>query len=359
MRLTTSLNFSFTLAFLFVSTLIFAQPANDNCSGAIALDCGDSVVASTIGATADDVPECTPTFSGPSVWYTVTGTGGDITVTTCSELTDYNTQLAVYAGSCSDLACIGGNNVDYSCEAGARNSTFTFTSVAGATYYIYVTGQGGADGTFELTVECEDVPVTNDICDGAESIACGDVVVGTTDGASSESVPFCGTSLSSAPGVWYAFDGDGSTVTVTTCGAATNYDTKLGVFSGSCGSLSCVGGDDDDFGCNFSTLQSVVTFTAEAGTTYYFYVTGFGSNSGTFELSVDCVSGPDNNECADATSISCGDVVSGSTESASTASVSFCGTTLTTAGAVWYEFLGTGQEVTITTCNAEIILIQN
>jgi hypothetical protein len=306
MRLTITMKWCMAIAFMLVASTVFAQPGNDACSDAIALSCGDVVSGSTTGATADEVPACAPQSTGPSVWYTVTGTGGEITVSTCSPATDYNTQLAVYAGTCNDLACIGGNNVDFTCAASARNSTFTFMSLAGATYYIYVTGQGGANGTYELSVDCNAIPIENDDCADAEPISCGDVVTGSTAGASNASLPFCGTSLSSGPGVWYELTGDGSLVTATTCGAGTNYDTKLGVFSGSCGALSCVGGDDDDFGCGFSSLQSVVEFSTTPGETYYIYVTGFGSGSGDFELSVTCESAATNDDVCGALPLSIG-----------------------------------------------------
>lgn len=339
----------FTLA----TTPMFAQVTNDDCSDAIAIGCGETITTTTLGATADDIPECNLASTGPGIWYTVTGTGGDITVSTCSANTDFDTQLGIFEGNCAGLTCVAGNNQDFGCAFNVRQSTVVFPSEAGVTYYIYLTGQGGADGIAELSVSCEDGPIENDTCENATSISCGDVIIGSTDGASNDSsLPFCGTSLTSAPGVWYSFVGDGSLATVTTCGAATDYDTKMAVFDGSCGSLSCVGGDDDDFGCGFSTLQSVVEFTAEAGTTYYIYVTGFSTNSGTFELSLTCDNAPDNDDCSNAIAVNCGDVVSGSTEGASPASVSFCGTTLTTAGGVWYEVTGTGLPITVSTCNA-------
>lgn len=335
---------------MLLSVSAFAN--HDVCSEAVPLECGDIITGSTAEATADEVPNCTPQTNGPSLWYSVVGTGAPITVSTCNPGTEYNTQLAVYSGSCTNLTCVGGNNVDFGCGINPRFSTVTFASTAGTTYYIYVTGQGGASGNFELSVECEEIPIMNDTCAEAEPVSCGDVVIASTVGAGNEpTIGTCGTTLTSAPGVWYSFMGDGSQVTVTTCGAATDYDTKLGVFSGSCGSLTCVGGDDDEGSCSFSSLQSLVTFESVAGTTYYFYVTGFSSNSGTFELSVSCVSAPDNDECVDAITVECGDNVTGSTQGASTSGQSTCGTSLNSSGAVWYELIGDNSAVTISTCN--------
>jgi subtilisin-like proprotein convertase family protein len=76
--------------------------------------------------------------------------------------------------------------------------------------------------------------------------------------------------------------GDGSTTTLSLCGSS--YDTKIGVFSGSCGTLTCVTGNDD-----FCGVSSQVTFTAALGTNYYILVTGFSTNSGNYTLARTCV----------------------------------------------------------------------
>src|SRR5690554_5263096 len=43
---------------------------------------------------------------------------------------------------------------------------------------------------------------------------------------------------------------------------------------------------------------------SSADLTYYIYVTGYGSEEGNFQLSVDKIPVPDNNECVDAQSLS-------------------------------------------------------
>ena len=59
----------------------------------------------------------------------------------------------------------------------------------------------------------------------------------------------------------------------------------------------------------------------------------------------------ENDLCADAAAIACGDVVAGTTLNATTEDLEFCGTSLNTSGGVWYTFVGTGGEVTASTCN--------
>ncbi|WP_299229296.1 T9SS type A sorting domain-containing protein, partial [uncultured Psychroserpens sp.] len=121
-------------------------------------------------------------------------------------------------------------------------------------------------------------------CELAQPVACGDTVTGSTSGAPTNDLPFCGTSLSTASGVWYVLAGTGDVLDVSVDTFGSEFDTKLGVFSGGCDALVCVGGDDDDS----DTLQSRVTFQSEIGVDYYIYVTGFGENSGDYTLTVGC-----------------------------------------------------------------------
>ncbi len=98
--------------------------------------------------------------------------------------------------------------------------------------------------------------------------------------ATSDTVPTCVTTLNTAPGVWYSFTPCASgSFTASLCGAG--YDTKIGVFTGGCGGLTCVTGNDD-----FCGLQSQATFSGTAGTTYLILVTGFSTNSGAFTLNM-------------------------------------------------------------------------
>jgi hypothetical protein len=325
-------------------------PENDLCSTAIAVTCGSTITGTTAGASAQEVPSCNLVFPGQGVWYSLVGNGGTITLSTCSSNTNFDTQIGVFSGSCTSLSCVAGNNNDTGC-ANSRQSTVSFPSTAGTTYYIYVTGVLGANGNFSLSIACTPPPIVNDNCSGALPIACGQTVSGSTTGAGVENVSFCGTSLSTAPGVWYTITGTGGLITLTTCNAGTNYDTKLGVFSGTCGGLVCVAGNDDAT-CALGAGRSTVTFASTAGTTYYILVTGFLTNNGNFGLSATCLPIPPNNACAGAVPVSCGQTVSGTTIGATiNPPVTSCGTTIGTAGGVWYSVAGTGFDITVTTCN--------
>jgi hypothetical protein len=131
-------------------------------------------------------------------------------------------------------------------------------------------------------------PPANDLCANAIAIGCNGTVSATTVNSSNTGNPgFCGTDLSSA-GVWYTVQGWDGPMTASLCGSG--YDTKLGVFTGSCGAFTCVAGNDD-----FCGVQSTVNWTGTNGTTYYLYVTGYLGATGSFTLTTTC--GSNNNAC--------------------------------------------------------------
>jgi hypothetical protein len=92
--------------------------------------------------------------------------------------------------------------------------------------------------------------------------------------------------------------------TVGTCGA-TNFDSKVSIFTGTCESLVCVAGNDDAPGC--AGNSSVVVFPSEAGVNYFVLVHGYNQSQGTFTLSATCAPGctvAENDNCAQATLLS-------------------------------------------------------
>ncbi|MCB0650497.1 MAG: HYR domain-containing protein, partial [Saprospiraceae bacterium] len=260
---------------------------NDDVCSALAIDCGTNQSGTTQGATFDDVGSCGTSNTAPGVWYKWTGDGAQVTVSTCNAGTNYDTKLSVFSGNCEVLSCVGGGDDDFNCSFGSTRSTVTFNSTSGVQYYFLVHGFSSNTGNFELSLTSCAEGLSNDDSCGALSIECGASVTGSTVGATPDNMEFCGTG-NTAPGVWYKWTGDGTQVTISTCNAGTNYDTKLSVFSGNCEVLSCVGGSDDDFNCSFSSLRSTVTFTSVLGVQYFFLVHGFGTSTGNFELSLSC-----------------------------------------------------------------------
>ncbi len=336
---------------IFSMTFAYAQPANDGCSGAIAIACGQTVTGNNSTATNDVVPACGLSAPRKGVWYTITGNGGMITLTTCSATTNFDTQIAVYTGACTALTCVVANDNDATCSNYFnRLSRVSFASTTGTVYRIMVTGKVGSAGTFTLTATCAGGGgPANDLCANSTLVACGSTTTGSTVGATSDAVGTCTTTLGSAPSVWYRVVGTGGSTTVSLCGSS--YDTKVGVFSGTCGALVCVAGNDD-----FCSLQSQVTFNTVSGTTYYIMVTGFSTAAGSFTMNVTCATAPpppppaNNDNCANATPIACGGTASGTTVGATTDGPAASCTGASVAPDRWYTVVGTGFAITATTC---------
>ncbi|GAA3985780.1 hypothetical protein GCM10022407_33320 [Hymenobacter antarcticus] len=165
-----------------VSTIRFVAPLpNDLCSGAIALTCGQNVTGSTLGATAagDPIGSCTETVDAGGVFYSIVGTGADITLSTCNTATSFDTKLFVYSGSCGVYTCVAGND-DFT--PSVTCSTVTFNSVLGTNYLVFVSGYLTAVGNFVLSTTCAipvPVPVITSLSPNSGPIASGIVIMGS------------------------------------------------------------------------------------------------------------------------------------------------------------------------------------
>jgi|GEM_PF-2618620 len=138
---------------------------------------------------------------------------------------------------------------------------------------------------FPLLLNAQTEP--NDFCADAIAVECNATVSGSTVFATLDPEvdgTICGT-LINTPGVWYTVVGLGGNVTASTCNSA-DYDTKISVFTGTCGVLICEGGLDDTPGCDGFTTE--FTWASMAGTTYYVLVHGWEGSVGTFDLTVSC-----------------------------------------------------------------------
>jgi hypothetical protein len=134
-----------------------------------------------------------------------------------------------------------------------------------------------------LTASVYAQPV-NDLCADAIALGVPSITDGSTVGATADTAPGgCGPTLH--PGIWYTVVGTGYPMVATTCedfGGAHGYDTQISVYTGDCGSLTCLGGNDDR--CN--GLGSFVEWDSQLGTVYRILVHGFSGSTGTFSLSI-------------------------------------------------------------------------
>jgi hypothetical protein len=165
--------------------------------------------------------------------------------------------------------------------------------------------------------------------------------------------PLCGELGSNdGPGRWYKLVGDGKVYQASTCGEETELDTQLSVFVGSCGSLTCVDGND-----NYCNSQSQVTWFADPGIAYFLHISGFRGAIGAFELSIEPVV-ESNDQCQMSLDIDPLDHnrLFGSTiglnGGISDGYLSCNDSDPKTTSGLWYTWIGTGATVAFSTCSS-------
>lgn len=141
---------------------------------------------------------------------------------------------------------------------------------------------------------CTVPTATNASCAGAQTLSTfPSSVSGDTNAGLLQQTPFCKNVLIGGRALWYSFAGDGTTVTLSTCDAATNFDTAIAVYCGTCASgnnagLNCVASNDDaSSACSGSMASgraSSLSIPTRAGTQYLVAVTGFAGQTGAFVL---------------------------------------------------------------------------
>jgi hypothetical protein len=342
-------------------------PPNDECSGAIALMPGESDTRST--ELASDDPQALScggrTPQGPGTWYTVTGTGNVMTVDLCES--DFNNQVYVYCAGesgepCGAVSCIGSD--DFSCGAQA---SFTWCSAAGQPYLVYVCGWNGSVGEYTITLdddgapcadplECEPV-VPNDSCVDAIEISAGVTPFSTINATSGG--PFLCTGASRD--IWFTHTVEclsgGGLLLISTCpndGGAIQVFDRSGGLDGTCGDLS-----SSLIACSEEGICDSLQIPVLDGQQLLIRLGGWtnqGDDVGTGELSIECIdTGDDICYFADEVDLSGG---------LAEVQVDNCGATIDSLAPVcgssnppeapgrWIEFVGTGEEVTISLCNS-------
>ncbi|MFN8275657.1 MAG: T9SS type A sorting domain-containing protein [Flavobacteriaceae bacterium] len=344
--------------------VIFACPmANDDCSNAVTLNCGDALTNQTTeGATGGTSTSCVGTI-GDDVWYTFTGNGQIYTLTATSGNGE-GPQVEVYEstdGTCSGFAagtCIA--------AAGSGETTVTLDvhTTDTTVYYVHVGSWINGDPAviFDLSLTCADAPPApaNDDCANAISLACGDTLTGqTTNGATGGTGTSCVGTI--GDDVWYTFNGDGQifTLTATATGAE---GPQLEVYESTDG--TCGGFTPGTCYAAAGTGETAVTltFNTTSGSVYFAHVGSWinGDPAVDFDLSLTCQApptAPDNDECSGAyvvtvnPDLSCGSVTSGTVFGATASSVDATACGGTEDDDVWFSFVATDTRHQISLTN--------
>ena len=162
------------------------------CSNPISLSCAEGWYSGvTVGVANDNTTSgsnvCGGISSSGQRWYVYEAAfNSTITVSTINSLTNYDTYLKVFTGSCGDLSCVAFND---DIPGTSFQSQVVFEAQAGTTYFIRVGGFASQQGTYGLTFECgggcldpqacnyqENAPFDDGSCTyGADCFGCTDV----------------------------------------------------------------------------------------------------------------------------------------------------------------------------------------
>lgn len=231
-----------------------------------------------LSSAANIAPECVASPTAPADLATNIPTTQVLSWPSVPYATGYD----VYLGTSNPATTLVSSN--------QTGTTYTPASLSMSTTYYWrvvprnCTGTATGCATWSFSTV---VPPANDDCANATSISSLPYSSGTQSTVNStDDLPASTTGCggTSAKNVWYKVTGTGCTFTASTDATATNFDTEIHVYSGSCGSLTEVACNDD--GGSIYNLASVISFATNLGTDYYisigYYTTG--TTTGNYEL---------------------------------------------------------------------------
>ena len=226
-------------------------------------------------------------FGGDATaWYTWNATTTDIVFTSGAGFPGIEI-LDGTCGSFTSLGCV--NNVD-----GAIGGL-----TIGTDYYIIIWDDGTPGVPVEFCISEAPAPPTNDACANALSVGAGSAVGSMSTQAStnienltpcSANTSPCSTSqggtgtIDFSAGVWYVYNST-TTEDLVFDTEGSSFDTEIQVFTGTCGSLTCIGGDDDS-GTGSTSLICIESTASFAPVDYYIYVDGHGGATGDLVLNI-------------------------------------------------------------------------
>ncbi len=340
---------------LLFQQIIYAQPVNDNCSGAVSVSvssagtCDNAVQGTTIAATNSGLNTCWGE-SDDDVWYQFVATATSHRVrVTGSSLGD--PVLEVFGGTCTSLVSL--DCVDDG--SGSSEQVVLSGLTVGNTYLVrvYSWSGGSGNGTFSLCVQPPPPPPANDNCAAAAELianadlTCTTSVTGTTESAT---LSLAGCSGTADDDVWYYFTAISSRHLL----VLPNYSSVIGfsspvieVFAGNCNALTSIGCSGSS---NVLFLENLV-----AGNVYRARVYTYDQGASmTFTLCLRTPPPPpSNDECAAAINlpvngVDCLTSVAGSTAGATGEEF---GCTGYSDDDVWYSFVATNTSHVVTLSN--------
>ena len=261
---------------------VSAAPPNDAFAAAVALEGPSGSTSGTnVGATREaGEPMIDGYEGGRSVWWIWTApAAGEVVLHTLGS--SFDTILGVYRGTgVASLRLVAEN--DDPDQGDGLHSVVSFMAVAGDVYHIAVDGVDGDTGPESGDIVLSWLsggPPNDDFSDGTmlgEAGSTSAVNFGATIEPGEPKID----SSDGGRSVWWRWVAPRSErVSVLTLGS--NFDTLLGVYTGTALNALALVGDNDD---TERFEQSRVDFEATAGTLYHLVVDGFDGESGNIIL---------------------------------------------------------------------------
>ena len=287
--------------FTLIGPVDTTPPANDFCVNAEGVAVPSTTAGTLVGSADETTVSCGPTSAGyGAVWYTVVGNGDSLRARVPAPACYFfSPRVRVFRGACTELACVGGSGTG---TAGAA-VTFTWCSVPDVTYYVVISSYSStarSRGPFTLEIIDVETPCTapawpeNDYCYAAPTVAVPSQTMGTLVNATQDLIPSCNSISGSYSGVWYKVIGNDNLLTATTCNDQTGFDTRLSVYTGTCGSYTCVTANNNDAACTTGPgtpgNKSTVVWCSDLGVEYFLLVHN-NSSTGNSAFRLDVLDG--------------------------------------------------------------------
>lgn len=337
-------------------------PANDLCSAALEITCGDELELTSSAATGSPSdPAFSCAFAGPtrgdgSLWFRFTAESTSASLSTAASTGVADTLLAVYSGSCgalTELACDDDGGLGLLSELCVDGLT------VGESYLVQVASFPGADlGRLTLTLDCPGpCEVACDDIAAACLLPCGGELTVDNSNAGTDSLDpafSCrfGGADQGVGSLWFRFVAAASSARLDT-NASSALDTLLAVYAGTPGALTELACSDDE-GDGLRSELCVEGLTP--GQTYYVQAAAFSAfdvGEITVALTCPCSGAFPNDECTSALALA--NLPASVTVDLSLAGddgLDPCGVSSGPFANVWYRVSGTGNVLTASTCNA-------
>ncbi len=140
-----------------------ALEGGETCADRVTVAVGQQWSSSTAGNAPEvGIPACGTGYNTTALgeWYSVIGNGNTLTLSLCDVGTTFDTEAFVFCGDCGNFTCIDGDDDD--CTTPALASTITWCAELGREYFVLITAFGSGSGPY-LGVITDGAPCANPI----------------------------------------------------------------------------------------------------------------------------------------------------------------------------------------------------